>query len=127
MVAVRVIVVVALAACSSKGQPAPDPMPAPVVLDATPAPKPVDACADIRARFTAMYATRTDTCTTAADCGCYNPVGGPEMGCGGVTDATTVAKLGAIQQEFHAAGCQFTHDCAAWQCDPKCTAGRCSR
>jgi hypothetical protein len=94
---------------------------------AVPAPSaPPDRCADIRARFRATYAARTDACTTDSDCGCWAPVGGPEMHCGGVTDATTAAKLADIEREFHAASCAWTHQCAAWACRPRCVASRCS-
>jgi len=86
-----------------------------------------DACAEIRRRFDAALATRTDACATDADCGCYNPVAGPHLGCGGVTDAATVARLAAIQQEFHAKQCAWTHNCAAWACAPKCVSKRCSQ
>jgi hypothetical protein len=63
------------------------------------------SCADIRARFNAAHAARTDVCKSDGDCGCFNPVGGPQLGCGGVTDAATVAKLSVIEAEFHAASC----------------------
>jgi hypothetical protein len=89
-------------------------------------PASANACADIRARFNAAHAKRTDTCSADSDCACFNPVGGPQLGCGGVTDAATSKKLGAIEAEFHAASCPWTHNCAAWACAPKCVAGRCS-
>lgn len=87
----------------------------------------LDPCADIRARFNAVHAARTDTCKSAGDCACFNPVGGPQLGCGGVTDATTAKKLAAIEAEFHAASCPWTHNCGPWKCEPQCVAGRCTR
>lgn len=85
-----------------------------------------NACADIRARFNAEHAKRTDACSANSDCGCFDPVGGPALGCGGVTDSATSKKLDAIEAEFHAASCPWTHQCAASVCAPKCVAGRCS-
>jgi hypothetical protein len=111
----------------SKDPPAP---PAPAPPASAPPPSPgnaADPCVDIRKRFDAALATRTDACATAADCGCYNPVGGPHLGCGGVTDAPTVAKLAAIEREFHARSCAWTHNCAAWACTPSCVNKRCTR
>jgi hypothetical protein len=86
-----------------------------------------DACAEIRRRFDAALATRTDRCGTAADCGCYNPVGGPLLGCGGVADAATVAKLAEIEKEFHARRCAWTHQCGPWACAPQCVNQRCTQ
>jgi hypothetical protein len=86
-------------------------------------PPPDDRCAAIRARFTAVHAERTDTCKQDADCACFNPVGGPALGCGGVTDAKTGAELAAIEREFHAASCEWTHQCGPSRCDPQCRAG----
>ena len=92
----------------------------------TPAPADAaDACAEVRRRFDAALATRTDGCSTAADCGCYNPVGGPHLVCGGVTVAATVAKLTEIEKEFHAGRCAWTHQCGPWACAPKCVNQRC--
>jgi hypothetical protein len=85
-----------------------------------------DACAEIRRRFDAALATRTDRCSTAADCGCYNPVGGQHLGCGGVSDAATVAKLAEIEKEFHARRCTWTHQCGPWACAPQCVNQRCT-
>ena len=94
----------------------------------TPAgPSTSDTCAAIRARFNAVHAARTDDCVSDADCGCFNPVGGPHLGCSGVTDVATANKLQDIQREFHAASCPWTHNCAAQLCAPKCRSGRCSR
>lgn len=84
-------------------------------------------CEDIRSRFRATLAKRTDACKTAADCGCYNPVGGPDEGCGGVTDNATIAKLDVLQREFEKVPCAWTHQCGAWACAPRCDAGRCMR
>jgi hypothetical protein len=105
--------VVASVACSSKRSANDEPTP--------------DACVGIRARFNAEYARRTDTCQAASDCACYNPVGGKELGCGGVTDAATAKRLEAIQADFFAASCEFETHCAAWICAPRCESGHCSR
>jgi hypothetical protein len=86
----------------------------------------VTPCASIRARFNEAHAKRTDTCSTNSDCACFNPVGGPQLGCGGVTDAATSKKLDAIEAEFHAASCPWTHQCPASACMPKCVSGRCA-
>ena len=120
----RWIVAAFVVACSSKSPP---PSPAPVGSGSSAGSAvATDPCVAIRARFAAALATRTDTCTTAADCVCYNPVGGSDEGCGGVTDAGTGAKLAALQKEFDTAACHYTHNCAAWSCVPVCTAGRCA-
>lgn len=131
----QVAVVALLAAlvlgCSSERPPAPHPAPvapAPAItaprVDAAGTPD-ADACVAIRARFAQVLAARTDRCDTDADCACYNPVGGPDEGCGGVTDATTARALAAIEVEFHAAKCPWTHNCGAWGCAPTCDQHRC--
>jgi hypothetical protein len=130
-----VVAVVFLIACGSETKPgAPAPVAPPpagsAAPPATPPPATADAadpCPAIRARFAAALAARTDACKTDGDCACYNPVGGDDEGCGGVTDAPTAKQLETIEAEFHAASCRFTHNCAAWQCAPKCKAGRCGR
>jgi hypothetical protein len=103
--------------------PAPAPSPA-----TTPAAPPADAgdarCADIRARFNAELAKRTDRCSAAADCACYGAEGG---GCGGVTDRATADRVRPISEEFHAAKCRYQVHCAPWACEPKCQNGRCVR
>jgi hypothetical protein len=120
----RTMLLVLLAVgCAKEAPPAPTsapPAPATAPAGAT------DACVDIRGRFDAALAKRTDACSTAADCGCYNPVGGPHLGCGGVADAATVARLAAIEQELHARRCAWTHSCAASACAPRCVGGRCT-
>lgn len=108
--------------CSSEAPPA-----ATATATAPPPPAATDACADIRRRFDAALGKRTDACSTAADCGCFNPVGGPHLGCGGVTDAATVAGLAAIEKDFHAQRCAWTHSCAAWACAPRCIDQRCTQ
>lgn len=82
-------------------------------------------CDAIRKAHVDALAMASGACTTAADCACYNPVGGPPQGCGGVTDATTATTLSAIERDFHAARCQYTHQCGASVCAPRCDAGRC--
>lgn len=92
-------------------------LPTPSVLAA-------DPCEPHRAAFRAALAGATGTCTRAEDCGCFNPVV-EEAGCGGITDAATAARLGAIQGDYFRAGCAWPHACAAWSCEPTCRAGRC--
>ncbi len=100
------------------------PPPAPVSPPAATAAAPPDPCADIRSRFAAELAKRSDKCTTAADCRCYGAEGG---GCGGVTDSATAERLAPISKEFHDAKCRYTAECAAWACAPKCQNGLCRR
>jgi hypothetical protein len=95
--------------------------PAPVADGATGG---TDRCADIRARFNAELAKKSDACTTAADCACYGAEGG---GCGGVTDSATARRLAPISEEFHKENCRYTALCAAWSCAPKCVNGLCRR
>jgi hypothetical protein len=124
------LLVLLLAGCSNDPPTAREPgaaaLPATAPPRATAAGDAPDVCAGIRRRFDAALAARTDSCSTAADCGCYNPVGGPHLGCGGVTDTATVAKLAEIEQEFHARRCAWTHNCAAWTCAPACVNKRCT-
>jgi len=84
-----------------------------------------DPCEAHRAAFRAALAAATGSCTSAADCGCFNPVVA-EAGCGGITDAATSARLGAIEGDYFRAGCDWPHACAAWSCEPTCHAGRCT-
>lgn len=122
---VRVLVLVLVAAVASACGAKSESTPPQGSGSAPPKAEPADPCDAIRGRFNATHAARKDTCTTDTDCACYNPVGGPQLGCGGVTDAATAAKLAEIEKEFHAARCAWTHQCGARVCTPKCNAGRC--
>lgn len=81
-------------------------------------------CSELRGRFAAELAKQSGSCSTDADCACHGAEGG---GCGGVTDAETARRLEPIAKEFHAAGCNYEVQCAAWMCRPKCVSGRCSQ
>jgi hypothetical protein len=117
------VVLALLAACSpGGGQP---PAAAKEPAAAPPAVSPAaDPCAAITGRFRDALAGATGTCKADAECAYYNPVIA-EAGCGGVTDAAAAKRLGAIEAEFHAAKCQWPHQCAAQVCAPKCVDGRC--
>jgi hypothetical protein len=82
-------------------------------------------CNEIRARFDARLERATNACSSDADCGCYNPVGGEKLGCGGVTDVAAARELASIEKEFHAVPCEWTHQCGSQVCTPKCESGRC--
>lgn len=90
----------------------------------TPAPVVSDPCDEIRTRFNAELAKKTDACSGNADCACYGAEGG---GCGGVTDKATATRLTPISKEFHDKGCRYLVQCAAWACAPKCQNGHCSQ
>jgi hypothetical protein len=125
------VVVVVLVGCNREARqnppapsdpaslPAPTPAPTP-----TPTPTVDDPCAEIRTRFNAELAKKTDACNTDADCACHGAEGG---GCGGVTDKATATRLAPISKEFHDKGCRYLVQCAAWACAPKCQNGRCSQ
>jgi len=85
-----------------------------------------DPCSVHAASFRAALASASGACTTSTDCACYNPVVG-EAGCGGITDAATAARLGAIEAAFHADACPWPHLCGATACNPVCVASRCQR
>jgi hypothetical protein len=106
--------------------PTPTPTPTTPTPSPTPAPAPAanDACAEIRTRFNAELAKKTDACNADADCACYGAEGG---GCGGVTDSATAGRLAPISKEFHDKSCPYLVHCAAWACAPKCQNGHCSR
>ncbi|GMV16441.1 MAG: hypothetical protein HS104_18975 [Polyangiaceae bacterium] len=104
--------------------PAPEPTPVPTVAATVPSAAPADPCQEIRDRFNAELAKRTDQCKTASDCACHGAEGG---GCGGVTDSATAKRLAPISKEFHDSKCRYTVQCAAWACEPKCQNGRCTR
>jgi hypothetical protein len=86
---------------------------------------PADTCPQIAASFRDALKSAGGACTTAADCACYNPVVA-DAGCGGVTDRATADALADLERRFHAAGCPWPHQCAAWVCNPACVEGRCS-
>lgn len=113
-----------LAACGAEPAPvvAPPPEPPPAPPAAPPAS--VDPCTAHQAAFRAALASASGTCTTDTECGCFNPVVG-EAGCGGITDAATAARLGAIEADFHRDGCPWPHLCGPWACTPVCREGRC--
>lgn len=108
----------------SPAPPAPEPTPAPTVAATAPSAAPADPCQEIRDRFNAELAKRTDQCKTASDCACHGAEGG---GCGGVTDGATAARLAPISKEFHDTRCRYTVQCAPWACEPRCQNGRCTR
>lgn len=108
----------------SPAPPAPEPTPAPTVAAPAPSAAPADPCQEIRDRFNAELAKRTDQCKTASDCACHGAEGG---GCGGVTDGATAARLAPISKEFHDTKCRYTVQCAPWACEPRCQNGRCTR
>ena len=58
---------------SAKQPPAADAPPSGEDDDST-APAAADRCAEIAAEFRDTLEAATGACTTAADCGCYNPV-----------------------------------------------------
>jgi hypothetical protein len=65
------------------------------------------------------------SCTTDTGCTCFNGGVSPKYGCGGVTDKATATKIEAIAREFAAGSCKSGINCAAWSCQPICTAGKC--
>ncbi len=119
MIALRSAVLFALVSC---GAPAPA---TPAENEPTPA-SPVSRCDEIATRFLAAVSAGTGECASSQDCGCYNPVHGG-LGCGGVTDATTIAQLSSLEAEFHAASCPWPHQCGPWACAPRCESGRCAQ
>ena len=84
------------------------------------------ACDALTERWSTTLAHAPGTCTTAADCACFN--GGIEKahGCGGVTDRATAEALEQVRADFAKAQCKSGIDCGAWACAPKCAAGRCT-
>ncbi|MBI2897183.1 MAG: hypothetical protein HYY06_26740 [Deltaproteobacteria bacterium] len=104
----------------------PDPSPAGTSAPTPPPPAAARPCAGVQSRFADTLARAAGTCAAAGDCGCYNPVA-PGTGCGGVTDRATSQELAGIEAEFHAQGCEWPIQCAAWTCDPRCVEGRCGR
>ena len=109
--------ILALGCGAEPPQQSPEPEPAP-------APAPVSACDGHSADFRARMATATGSCTSDAECGCFNPVVG-EAGCGGITDRASSDALGVIEATFHADACPWPHRCAPWACEPACREGRC--
>ena len=88
------------------------------------APEPSSTCEGHGDDFRARMATATGSCTTDSECGCFNPVVA-EAACGGITDRASADALGVIEAAFHASGCPWPHQCAAWSCEPACREGRC--
>lgn len=83
------------------------------------------SCDEIVKRFRDRLAAATNTCKTAADCGCHNPVD-PATGCGGVVDQETAAQLSSIESEFHKSACTWQVQCAPRRCQPSCVQGHCT-
>jgi len=113
-----------LAGCGTANAPVTAPPAATTTPPLAPTPATVDPCSVHTASFRAALASASGACTTSIDCACYNPVVG-EAGFGGVTDAATAARLGAIEAAFHVDGCPWPHLCEATACNPVCVAGRC--
>lgn len=121
----HLVLAAVLAACSpGSGPPATAAKEPAAATKPAASPPTVSVCDEITARFRETLAGATGSCTADAECACYNPVIG-EAGCGGVTDAATGGRLTAIEAEFHAAKCQWPHQCPAQLCAPKCVDGRC--
>lgn len=97
---------------------------APLTTPVPAATSPTGACVVHQDAFRVALASATGTCEENDDCGCYDPVIA-EAGCGGITDATTVSRLRAIEDAWRAAGCRWPHQCGPWRCEPVCREGRC--
>ena len=61
-------------------------------------------------------------CGKDAECACYPGGVSPKHACGGVTDAESAAKLGAIAKRV---GTSSGISCAPWACAPICEDRRC--
>jgi hypothetical protein len=112
-----VILVGVLVGCEKSAPPTSD-AGAPIATPAT------TTCAATIASYDTLVASG-GACTTNADCECFNGGVSPKTPCGGVTDKTTAAKLGALITDYEAAHCSSLM-CAAFTCTPACNAGRCT-
>jgi hypothetical protein len=84
-----------------------------------------DVCAGLIAEYGARIDRASKTCTVDTDCGCYQGGIGPKSGCGGIADSVTTADLDAIHKRYFDAGCDHTHQCGPWVCEPVCNQGTC--
>jgi hypothetical protein len=84
-----------------------------------------DACAKIVVRFEDAYQQSSKICQTDMDCTCFSSISNELPFCGGVADHRTIERLQSISQEFYAAGCRTTTECAKHECAAHCVRGHC--
>jgi hypothetical protein len=84
-----------------------------------------DPCAKIVVRFEDELAAAGEVCETDLDCTCFVSISTEVSPCSGVAPVRTQARLQALVDEYHHAGCVYSVECAKRTCEAHCVRGHC--